>query len=147
MTIAAATEEIRVIVNRGVDALRATELYPVDQVTRYPLAVVFPQAGTLKNGPPENMTGLHNINVMLIYPLEPGLQQSFERVTPLIDSVGTALWDALRAGEIGSAAGANSVIQTWQDITYTVEDRSIAGSDYLVVVLVVNQVKIQTALA
>lgn len=82
-----------------------------DESVVFPAALTYLARGTFQNGPPEVMTGLHDIAIEIHVARGGSLARAVAECMPYAESVPDALWGALRDGTI-------TELQTWGSIDY-----------------------------
>jgi len=99
-----------------IDGIRFTPDDPPEGSSRWPMCLVFGSAAAYINGPPDVMTGLHDITIMLLVPRDykRGLADAHSLLTSLQDDIPDALYQALTDRDFGAAADSSN-FHTWSE--------------------------------
>jgi len=135
-----AATEIAKQIRNNVPGIRSVPDEPPENVELFPFVVVYPLTGTYGGHTPEDMLGLHNINVELhVKRDEKRLAQAYRQLAELQDDIPRELLEGIRDSDY-------SHLQTFGDITYTFGPANWAGVETLAVVYTINEVKVTTNL-
>lgn len=109
---------------RAVTGIKAALDYPTGAPPVFPFAVCYPKTGSLVISPADTMKGLHTLSLCVYFSIGGGLAETVKDLTPFIDSVGNALFNALKTHAFTS-------IQTFvgEEISYSVAPRQYGAID------------------
>lgn len=117
-----------------VTGLRRIPDAPPESNDQFPFAVVYPVSGSYSGHTPEDMVGLHDINIEL-HILRKDLPRNFDSVIDLQDDIPNALLVGIKDSDF-------SDLITFGDITYTFGALEWAGVQTLGVTYTVSGVKV-----
>lgn len=122
-TVDDACKEITGVV-RAVTGIKAALDYPAGAPPVFPFSVCYPKTGSLQIGPPDTMKGLHTLTLSVYFSISGGLAETVKDLNPFVDSIGNALFKALKNGTFTN-------IQTFvgEEIPYSVNPKQYGGID------------------
>lgn len=124
----------------AVQGIRKAPVDPPETMAVFPFAVGYVETGVWKIGPPEIMTGLHNVALEVHVSREQDLAHAVKDVMRFSDSVPNAILLAFKNGTL-------TTLQTFGDITYTFGPLGWGGIATVGFKFVITQVKTQSVIS
>ena len=136
--IATVIAELVTQLTNDVTGLRRVPDAPPETIDQFPFAVVYPSNGTYNTHTPEDMIGLHNINVE-VHVSRKDLPRDFTSLLDLQDDIPSSLLSGLKDGDY-------SQLTTFGEISYTFGPLEWAGVPTLGVTYTISGVKVKADL-
>jgi hypothetical protein len=133
-----AIREIQAVI-QAVPGIRRAPSEPPEQITAFPFALAYTSAGTLQIGPPELMTGLHNIVCEIHISREAELARAIEDALRFSESIPMAIMKGLKDGTF-------TAFQTFGEISYTFGPLGWGGLATIGFRFTITNVKIQSVI-
>ena len=136
--------EIAEQIRNRVEGIRRVPEAPPESNDVFPFVVVYPLTGEYDLHTPEDMVGLHSINIEL-HVARKDLARDFGTLVDIMDDIPRELLDALTDGDIGESSS-DVNLSTFGAINYTFGALEWAGVETLGVTYTINEVKVKANL-